>query len=69
MFYRPSSVFYITTRLIKKAALLIVDYNNFIENLITLWDLEIDFQGASFEPNRSFICLGDIEWQSQTLQI
>ena len=28
-----------------------------IENLKTTWDLERDFQGASFEPNRIFLAL------------
>ena len=31
--------------------------------------LEREFQGASFEHNRSFIRLGDIEGQSQKLKI
>ena len=45
-----------TTRLTKKATLLIVDFDDFT-SLKTSWDLERDFQGASFEPNRSFLAL------------
>ena len=48
-----------TTRLTKKNRTFDCRFLQFhlIENLKTTWDLERNFQGASFEPNRIFLAL------------